>query len=426
MSSTSRRTVVTGLGLINPLGLNTAAVWDSLGAGKSGIGPIRNFDPANLPVRIAGEVRDFDAKNFIAKDQRKQIKVMARGIQLAVAAAQLALDNGKVDKTKLDPTRFGIEFGSGLLATDLKELAPASHLSFGSGPKVDMDKWGSEGLGLIEPLWMLKYLPNFLASHVAILHNAQGPNNSIIQSDVSSLLALGEAQRILKRNQADFFLVGGAESKVNPLTMTRMCLFATLSKRNDAPAQASRPFDRRRDGFVVGEGAGVLVVEDLHHAQKRGGPIYAEITGFGSAFDRQRDGRGLARAMRDAMTRAEVGPEDIDHVNANGLGTPLADVWEARALREVFGARPVPVFAAKSYLGSLGAGSGTTELALSILAGLHGTLPATRNHDEPDPACPVAVNRQPHTIAKPHFLKVGFNEMGQCAAVVCRRWEGQS
>lgn len=426
MSSTLRRTVVTGIGLINPLGLNTAAVWDSFCAGKNGIRPIRAFDASKLPVHIAGEVEGFDTKSYIpSKEGKKQIKVMARGIQLAVGAAQVALDDGKVDKNKLDPTRFGIEFGSGLLATELEDLATAAQFSYGQGPRVDMEKWGSEGMGKIHPLWMLKYLPNFLASHVSILHNAQGPNNSITESDVSSLLALGEAQRILERDQADFFLVGGAESKLNPLSMTRMCLFAALSKRNDQPDKASRPFDKTRDGFVVSEGAGVLVVEELEHARKRGARIYGEIAGFGSAFDLRRDGRGLARAITAALERAGVGPADIDHVNANGLGTVQADTAEAKALRQVFGDRQVPVFAAKSYIGNLGAGCSTTELGLSLLAGVHGTLPATRNYDEPDPACPVAVNRQPHRVTRPHWLKTGFNEMGQCAAVVCRRWEGQ-
>jgi 3-oxoacyl-[acyl-carrier-protein] synthase II len=426
MSAASRRTVITGIGLVNPLGLGTTAVWESLVAGRSAVTPLTAFDAGNLPVRIAGEIRGFDAKAYIAKDQRKQIKVMARGIQLAVAAAQVALDDGKVVKECLDPTRFGIEFGSGLLATELEDLAPAAQVSYSPPATVDLGKWGGEGLPLIQPLWMLKYLPNFLASHVAILHNAQGPNNSITESDVSGLLALGEAQRILERNQADFFLVGGAESKINPLSMARMCLFATLSKRNEAPAEASRPFDRRRDGFVASEGAGVLVVEDLEHAKKRGARIYAELTGFGSAFDRRHDGRGVARAVRAALDQAGIGPGDIDHVNAHGLGTPAADAWEAQGLREVFGDRPVPVFAAKSYLGSLGAGSGTTELALSLLACRHGSLPATRNYDEPDPACPVAVNRAPHAVGKGSFLKVGLNEAGQCAAVVCRRWEEQS
>jgi 3-oxoacyl-[acyl-carrier-protein] synthase II len=429
MPSSPRRTVLTGLGLVTPLGATTATTWDAVRAGNSGIRPLTMFDAASLPVRIGGEVPGFDIKAFIPKenkDGRKQIKVMARGIQLAVAAAQNALDDGKVDKARLDPTRFGIEFGSGLLATQLEDLAEAGRVSC-LPPlwKVDMDRWGAEGLPLIEPLWMLKYLPNFLASHISILHNAQGPNNSITQSDVSSFLALGEARRILLRGQADFMLVGGAESKLNPTSFTRNCLFASLSRRNDSPAQACRPFDRDRDGFVIAEGGAVVLVEDLEHARKRGARILAELVGFGSAFDVRRDGRGVARAARTALETAGVAPEAIDHVNAQGLSTIAADRAEARAIRDVFGDRPVPVFAAKGHLGSMGAGSGVAELGLSLLALAEGAVPATLNYETPDAECPVWVNSQPHAIGKPYFLKLGFNEMGHCAAAVCRRWEGQ-
>jgi 3-oxoacyl-[acyl-carrier-protein] synthase II len=272
---------------------------------------------------------------------------------------------------------------------------------------------------------MLKYLPNMLACHVSILHNAQGPNNTITESEASGLLALGEARRILKRDQADFFLVGGADSKINPLSMVRQCLFATLSRRNDAPEKAARPFDRGRDGLVVGEGAGVVVLEDLEHARRRGARIWAEVAGFGSAFDRDHSGKGLARAVRAALAEAGVGPEDIDHVNAHGLSTVEADACEARGLQEVFGGacRAVPVFAAKSYFGNLGAGSGLTELSASVLALHHGVVPATLNYEVPDPACPVTVLAAPAEVRRPYFVKVGFTEMGQCAAVVCRKWE---
>jgi 3-oxoacyl-[acyl-carrier-protein] synthase II len=278
---------------------------------------------------------------------------------------------------------------------------------------------------LIEPLWMLKYLPNFLASHISILHNAQGPNNSLTQSGLSSLLALGEAHRILRRGQADFMLVGGAESKFNLLGWTRNCQFSGMSQRNESPTKASRPFDKERDGVVFGEGGGVVIAEDLEHARKRGARIYAEVVGFGAAFDGRRDGRGLARAIRTALTQASMAADAVDHVNAHGNSTPHGDRREAQALREVFGSRPVPVFAAKSYFGDLGAGSGAVELALGLLAQQAGTLPSTLNYEHPDPACPVAVNRTPHAIQKPCFLKTGFNDMGQCAAVLVRRWEGQ-
>jgi 3-oxoacyl-[acyl-carrier-protein] synthase II len=268
---------------------------------------------------------------------------------------------------------------------------------------------------------MLKYLPNMLACQVSILHDAQGPNNSITEGDVGSLLALGEACRILRRDQADFFLVGGAESKVNPLSMVRQCLFGRLSRRNDDPAGACRPFEKTRDGAVIGEGACVLVVEDLGHAQRRGARIYAEVVGFGAAFDRDRSGKGLVRAMHAALRQAGLSPADMDHVNAHGLGGPEADACEGRALHEVFGS-DMPVLAAKSYFGNLGAGSGLSELATSMLALHHESVPATLNYQQPDPNCPVNVLRAPRPARKPHFLKLGFAEMGQCAAVVVRQW----
>jgi 3-oxoacyl-[acyl-carrier-protein] synthase II len=424
--SSSRRTVLTGVGVINPLGLNTAAFWEALRAGQSGVRPIQAFDASQLPTRFAGEVPGFDPKNYIAKQDRKALRVMARGIQLAVSAAQVALDDANVDKARLDPTRFGVEFGSGLLATELEEIAPAAQASTNCQPGVvDLQKWGEQGLPVIPPTWMLKYLPNMLACHVSILHNAQGPNNTITESDVAGLLALGEAQRILVRDQADFFLVGGADSKINPLSMVRQSLFSHLSRRNDAPDKAARPFDRQRDGLVVGEGAAVLVLEELEHARRRGARICAELVGFGAAFDRAHTGKGLARAARAALARAGIGPEQIDHVNAHGLSTVEADTWEARGLQEVFGGcnPPVPVFAPKSYFGNLGAGSGLAELSASLLALTQGVVPATLNYEEPDPACPVAVLARPAETRRPYFLKVGLTEMGQCAAVVCRKWD---
>src|SRR5437660_221627 len=249
MAASPRRTVITGIGTLNALGLNAASVWQGLLQGKSGIRPIRSFDASGLPVRIAGEVPGFDARNFVDKKDRRSLKMMARTIELAVSAAQLALNDGAVDKDKLDRTRFGVEFGSGLIAMELLEVADASLVSTnGQVGFVDQGKWGTEGLPLIQPLWMLKYLPNMLACHVSILHDAQGPNNSITESDAASLLALGEACRILERDAADFFLVGGAESKVNPLSMVRQCLFEPLSRRNDQPEKACRPFDKNRDG----------------------------------------------------------------------------------------------------------------------------------------------------------------------------------
>jgi 3-oxoacyl-[acyl-carrier-protein] synthase II len=374
---------------------------------------------------MAGEALGFDAKKYLDKKDRKSLRVMARTIQLAVAAAQMALDDSKVDKRKLDPTRFGVEFGACLIASELEELGVAAQVSTNCQPEaVDMEKWGAQGIPAIPPLWMLKYLPNMLACHVSILHNAQGPNNSITESDVASLLALGEAFRILGRDGADFFLVGGGECRLNPLSVARQCLFQPFSRRHNAPGKAVRPFDRHRDGMVIGEGAGVLILEELEHARRRGAPIYAEMIGFGAAFDRDRNGTGLARAIRAALDDAGIRPDNVDHVNAHGLGT-AADVWEARGIQEVFGAckEPVPVLGLKGYIGSLGAASGTTELIASLMALKHGQVPPTLNCEEPDPACPVTVLAgSPRPVTRPYVVKIGFTDMGQCAAVVCRKW----
>jgi 3-oxoacyl-[acyl-carrier-protein] synthase II len=410
---------------MTPIGLGRDAFWEGLSAGRSGVKPVRSFDVSGLPVRFAGEITDFDAKEYIDRKERKSLKVMARPIQLAVAATTVALQDANVVPAQLDPQRFGVGFGAGLIASELEELGPPAHVSANCRPGVvDLQKWGSLGLQVMPPLWMLKYLPNMLACHVSILHNAQGPNNTITETDAAPLLAAGECCRIIQRGQADVMLTGGADSKLNPLSMTRWTLFRQLSRRNDAPERACRPFDRGRDGVVLGEGAGVLVMESLAHAQKRGARIYGEVAGFASTYDRQRDGAGLARAIRLALQQAGVRPEDIDHVNAQGYSTPQEDAWEARAIADVFGPQSaVPVFAAKSYFGSLGAGSGAVELAASLLALERGVLPGTLNFEEADPSCPVRVNRESCPIRREHFLKISFTEVGQCAAMVVKKWK---
>jgi 3-oxoacyl-[acyl-carrier-protein] synthase II len=415
---------VTGAGVVSPIGQDLAAFWQALAAGTSGVGPIRGLDPSALPVRIAGEVSGFDAKKAFTKDERKSLKMMARSVQMGVACAKLAFADAALDRATLDPTRFGVEMGSSLIPTELDDLAAASQVAAtAAAGRVDMGKWGGEGLRQVQPLWMLKYLPNMVACHTSIFLNAQGPNNSITESDVAGVLALGEAARILRRGAADVMLVGAADSKINLLSLCRQCLFAPLSRRNDEPTKASRPFDRGRDGWVIAEGAGAIAVEDLEHARRRGATVYAEVVGFGSAFDRGRTGGGVARAVRAALAQAGITPADVDHVNAYGLSTPECDAWEARGLAEVFGPDAAPVFAPKSYFGSLVSASGVVELVASLLALRHGTVPATLNCDDPDPACPVAVGREPRPVAKPYALKLSLTDLGQCAAVVVRKWD---
>jgi 3-oxoacyl-[acyl-carrier-protein] synthase II len=390
---------------------------------------IQAFDTAGLPIHIGGEIQNFDAKDYLDRKDRKSLKVMARPTQLAVAGTTVALKDGRLDTSKLDPTRFGIEFGAGLIASELDELgAPAQTSTNGKPGDMDMVRWGQQGIAAMPPLWMLKYLPNMLACHVSILHNAQGPNNTITETDVAALLAMGEAYRIITRDQADVMLTGAADSKMNPLSLTRLSLFMPLSKRNDVPERACRPFDRQRDGLIPGEGAGILILEELEHARKRGARIYGELVGFGAAFDLKRSGDGLARAISAALKDAGISPEQIDHINAQGFSTRRDDVWEARGIHKVFGAcqPPVPVFAGKSYFGSLGAASGAVELGISLLALQHGLLPPTLNYEEPDPECPIPVLAgKPREIQRDYVLKISFTEMGQCAAVVVRKWRDQ-
>ena len=420
-----RRAVLTGVGVVSPIGLGAAAFWRSLSDGRGGVRPVRSFDASALPVRFGGEILDFDARNYLDKKERKRLNTMVRTSRFAVAAAQLAMTDAGLEKGKIDPERFGVVFGAGTIPGHLDDLGPAAQASLGDRPdRIDLKKWGERGLRHIPPTWMLNHVPNMMACHVSILHDARGPNNTIIQTDVAGLLALGEALRAVRRGRADLFLVGGADAKIDPLTMARQCLFSPLSRRNDAPEKASRPFDRGRDGQVLGEGGGVLVLEELEHARRRGARIYAEVIGFAAAFDRGLAGVGLARAVRAALAEAGVEPGGLDHVNAQGYSTPAADAAEATALREVFGpGAALPVFAPKSYLGNGGAASGPTELAASLLAGVNGVTPATLNYDEPDPHCPVDVIRAPRPVRRPSFLKLGFTERGQCAAVVCRQWE---
>lgn len=425
MEPSRPRTVLTGLGLLTPIGVRTEPFWQGLLEGKAGVKRISVFDPSGLPVQIGGEISDFDGRKFVDKKQGKGFKMMARAIQMGVAAANLAMQDAGLDPAKLDPTRFGVDFGASLVATDLEDLIQASQLSAPEGiaGQVDFKTWGEKGLKTIEPLWMLKYLPNMVACHTTIMFNAQGPNNSITENEVAPLLAIAEACRILRRGLADVMLSGGSDSRINPLSMTRLTMFMRLSHRNHDPAGAVRPFDKDRDGTVPGEGSGILVLETLAHAQKRGARILAEIVGCGAAFDVKRNGDGLARAIQAAMKQAKIQAGDIDHINAHGFGDVEWDRLEAAGITKVFGPNTPPVFAAKGYLGNMGAAGGAVELGISALAFHHGTLPPTKNFQTPDETCKInIVAGQPHKVTKDYALKLSFSDMGQCAAVVLKRW----
>ena len=422
--SSARRVVVTGIGLVTPLGLDLAAFRAALAAGRSGVRPLRSFDASALPVRIGAEVEGFDPRNYLDKKDRKSLKMMVRTIHLAVAGARLALEEGKLDSTAFDPERFGVAFGTGTIPGDLADLGPAAQVSYDEATaRMDLARWGAEGLAQITPMWMLNHVPNMPACHVSILNNAQGPNNTITQSDAAGLLAVGEAVRVLQRDAADVMLSGGADTRTDPVSMVRHFLFGELSRRNAEPERACRPFDRQRDGQVLGEGAGVLLLEELEHARRRQASPWAEVLGFASAFDRGRTGAGLARAMRTALAEAGIAPADLDHVNAHAGGSVEGDAWEARGLREALEEAAVPVLAVKSYLGNLGTGASVVELAASLLALRDGRMPATLNYEEADPRCPVRVARVPRPVRRPYVLKVSCTERGHCAALVVRKWE---
>ena len=418
----SRRIVVTGIGVVSSLGLTLAAFADSLRSARSGVKRIQMFDPSTLPVRIAAEVPDFDARVYLDKKDRKSLKMMARTVQLAVGASRLAIDDSGLTPGTFDPSRFGVVFGSSTLPGELTELAPVAVASYEAATdEIDLKRWGAEGMYQLQPMFMLNHVPNMATCHVSILHNAQGPNNTITQSDVAGLLALGEATRVIQREAADLVLAGGADTRTPLVAMIRYPLFDQLSHRNESPESACRPFDVTRDGMVMGEGAGVFMLEALDHAKNRNARIIAEVVGFASGFDPGRSGRGMARVIRRAMDEAGVTPADLDHVNAHAPGTTDDDAWEARAIGEAVGG--IPVAALKGQMGNLGAAGGAVELAGSLVGLATGWRPGTMNHHETDANCPINVAREPGNLRKPYVLKVSATEMGQCAAMIVRRWE---
>jgi 3-oxoacyl-[acyl-carrier-protein] synthase II len=424
MVRNSRRTVLTGFGVLSPIGSTPDVFWQALLAGTSGVRTISLLDASELPTHIAGEVLGFVAKSALAETKyRKELKSMARTVELGVIGAQNAVQNAGLAKGSVPPERIGIEFASLMGASDLNDIAAASKRASPDGRTVDYAVWGKDGLNEIVPFWMLKYLPNMPACHTTILYDLQGPSNTQIPGDSAGLVALAEAARIIRRGAADVMVVGGSEGRLNPITLSRYNLFLQLSRRNDDPTRAVRPFDVARDGTVSGEGAAAFTLEELDHAQTRGATILGEVVGWAAGIDRGKKGPGLARVIRNALAAAGVRPIDVDHVNAHGTGTTIGDAFEARGIGEVFG-RDTSVFAPLSRFGNQGAGSGLMELACSVLALKNGQLPGTLNHEKLAGDCPIAVHTgAPRPVTKPYAVKVSYTNLGQCAAAVVRKWE---
>lgn len=432
MLGSERRVVITGMGFVTPLGDSPDRIWERIAAGQGALRRVEAFPVAGLPNDIVAEIRDFDfLKGYALPKFRKALgksrKYMARDIQLAVAAAQRAMSDAGLVDGGVDPTRIGIDLGAGLISTDLDELAPAISMASSNTGQFEFPVWGREGIGVIEPIWLLKYLPNMLACHISILMDCQGPSNSITEADASSNLAVAEAARIIARGKADVMVTGGADSKIHPLSMTRMALYDTMSRWGGEPSQGLRPFDARRDGTLPGEGAGILILEELGHALARGARIHGEILGAGSGCDavptggQDPEGVGTEIAVRSALREAGIKPEDVGHVNAHAAGFQLGDLAEARAFARVFGPGGVPVTGLKGYLGNIASGAGAVELIASLVGVNRGLIPPTLNCDELDPACEIdVVTGPPRPTDSPVFVNSNVTINGQAAAVVVK------
>lgn len=409
--------VITGLGVVSPIGIGSDAFWASLLGGESGIRPMNLFDASALSVRFGGQIQDFDPKLYVRP--RKSLKVMSRETQIGFAAADLAIADAGLGAGAVAPERFGVVFGADMIYAGLEDLERAYRRARADG-RFDYERWAGAIHEEVHPLWLLKHLPNMTASHVAIAHDARGPNNTIVLGDVSGLLAVAEAASLLRRGWADVMLAGGTGCRLHPTALVAHG-DAQLSHRGDDCRLVCRPFDRDRDGFVNGEGAAVVVLESRRRAEARGARVLCSVRAAASRCEPAlRQGRVSGTAFRQAIRAtcdaARLRPDAIGHVNAHGLSSVEMDRIEAEAIRDELG--DVPVTAPKSLFGNLGAAGGVVELVAAALAVERGVVPPTLNYDTPDPACPVnVVHGAPLTGRSGSALAVNFCSTGQAVAV---------
>ena len=374
----TRRVVVTGLGLVTPLGTGVEKNWEALCAGKSGIGLITKFDPSPFKSRIAGEVTDFRSEDFLDKQQMRRLDVF---IHYALACARMAMEDSGLKISGSNAHRVGCVTGSGLGGLTMLE----------HNYKILLDR----GPRRISPFFIPGMIANMAPGQMAIEFGAKGPNLSIETACAAGCHAVGESFRMIREGIADAMITGGAEAVITPLALGGFCSMRALSTRNDQPEKASRPFERERDGFVMGEGAGILVLEDLEHALERGAAIHAEVIGYGMSGDAYHvsapdpEGEGALLCMKMALDRAGLKTEDVDYINAHGTSTELNDLSETRALKKLFGehAYKLQISSTKSMTGHLLGGAGGVEAAFSVLTLKHGILPPTINYETPDPEC---------------------------------------
>jgi 3-oxoacyl-[acyl-carrier-protein] synthase II len=409
----ARRVVVTGMGLICAVGQTSTEVWQNIVAGKSGVSKITRFDTSQFACQIAAEVKDFDPLKFIEK---KEVKKMGRFIHFAMAAADEAMTMSGLKITPENATRVGVHIGSGVGGFDVIEREHAELLK--GGPRK------------ISPFFIPAAIVNLAAGHVSIRYGAKGPNEATATACTTSAHAIGDAYKIIQRCDADVMIAGGSEAAITPMGVGGFAAMRALSTRNDDPATASRPWDRERDGFVIGEGAGILVLEELESAQKRGAKILSEIIGYGMSADAYHitqpaeEGEGGWRVMTTAIHDAKLSPSDIDYVNAHGTSTPIGDVLETMAIKRTFGAdTKIPVSSTKSMTGHLLGGAGGLEAGITILALRDQILPPTINLTNPDPQCdldyvPNVARKAPLNVA----LSNSFGFGGTNGSLIFRRW----
>lgn len=409
----ARRVVVTGLGLICGVGNTSAEVWESIVAGKSGVAKITRFDAAQYACQIAAEVKNFDPLDFIEK---KEVKKMGRFIHLAMAAADEAMKMCALQVTPENATRVGVHIGSGVGGFDVIEREHEQLLK--GGPRK------------ISPFFIPAAIVNLAAGHVSIRYGAKGPNEATATACTTSAHAIGDAYKIIQRCDADVMIAGGSEAAITPMGVGGFAAMRALSLRNDEPEKASRPWDKDRDGFVIGEGAGILVLEELEHAQRRGAKILSEIIGYGMSADAYHitqpaeEGEGGWRVMTNAINDAKLTPADIDYVNAHGTSTPIGDVLETKAIKRTFGAdTKIAVSSTKSMTGHLLGGAGGLEAGITILALRDQILPPTINMITPDPECdldyvPNTARKAPLNIA----LSNSFGFGGTNGSLIFKRW----
>ncbi|MCA9073398.1 MAG: beta-ketoacyl-[acyl-carrier-protein] synthase family protein [Planctomycetaceae bacterium] len=421
------RVAITGVGVISPIGVGREPFWTNLAAGQTGIGPVEHqYHGSNAlsPGFVGGEISDFDekvARNIIPKNQRKNIKVMCRDIQMGTASAMMALEDSALDLDAVDHDRIGIDFGANLMFSPPTQLNDPCWNCLDEKGDFSFSKWGKQGLPTMEPLWLLKYLPNMPACHIAIFLDARGPSNSVTQDEASGHLAMTEALGVIRRGAADVMVAGATGARLHEFKVVHAAIWKELGYRPSDPNASSRPFDAERNGEVVGEGSCSFLLETEEHAKSRGAKILGYLAGGGSSCVQDNHQLAVANAMRAALRSAGLTPDDVGHINAHGLGAVQADLDEARAIHEVFGDRgaKIPVTALKGAIGNSAAASGNIELAGSLIGLQQGLIPPTINCDNPDPACNLNLVRdEPQPTDHRSVLSVSFTRLGQASAVV--------